>query len=250
MGNGGVLASLRMLSCRTITSTSPVAIFRFVVSGERRCTRPFTAITYSERRRFAFAIVGSSSLSKTICVRPARSRMSMKSTPPRSRTRWTHPSSTTSAPTSSARSAPHVCVRVKSPRCSATLHLQHPLHHVAGAGLRSHDLFAGGEVLDSHLASFDLVLAEDGHAWDTASFGILELLADLIGLGVHKHPQIGIPEQAGYAKRVRKPGGVEGRDHDVGRVRPERGREHAPLAHDDQDPLEAQREPARGDALA
>src|SRR5689334_14250757 len=44
----------------------------------------------------------------------------MKVTPPRSRMRCTHPSSTASAPTSSARSAPQVCVRVRSPSCSAT----------------------------------------------------------------------------------------------------------------------------------
>ena len=51
----------------------------------------------------------------------ARSRTSMNSRPPRSRTRCTHPSSTTFAPTSPGRRAPQVWVRVSSPSGSATI---------------------------------------------------------------------------------------------------------------------------------
>ena len=48
-----------------------------------------------------------------------RSRTSMKTSEPRSRTLCTQPSSTTSVPTSAARSAPQVCVRARLPSCSA-----------------------------------------------------------------------------------------------------------------------------------
>ena len=63
------------------------------VSAERRSTRPETPMTtptsaaWRRHKRVVFA--------HDDLQTPARSRISMKNTPPRSRTRWTQPSSTT-----------------------------------------------------------------------------------------------------------------------------------------------------------
>ena len=97
------------------------------VSADRRSTSPRTPMTYSGRNRFACASSFSSSRT-TICETPSRSRISMKSTPPRSRTRCTQPRSVASVPRSSARSSPQVCVRFQSPSCSAMLCLSERCH--------------------------------------------------------------------------------------------------------------------------
>jgi len=110
--NGRVVPLLMVATVWYIILASVLSVVQFYVErhyakGAVR-TIPLTPMTYSERSRFAFAICGASSLSKTTCVTPSRSRTSTNSSPPRSRTRWTHPSSTTLAPTSDGRSAPHV----------------------------------------------------------------------------------------------------------------------------------------------
>ena len=66
-----------------------------------------TPTTNSDRSRLAMVMSASFSRTTT-CEIPARSRMSRNVTPPRSRMRCTQPSTTTVAPTSSERSAPHV----------------------------------------------------------------------------------------------------------------------------------------------
>ena len=120
--NGGVFASLSTRISRASTSTSPVSSFGLTVSAERRCTRPvhgdhvLGSQPLGARPQGLAAFVAHDHLAIT----PARSRMSMKSTPPRSRTRCTQPSRTTSRPTSAGRRAPQVWVRVRSPRGSAT----------------------------------------------------------------------------------------------------------------------------------
>ena len=100
----GTAASSPRSGCRisrASTSTSPVASFGLTVSSDRRCTDAGDADRRTpSRSRLATAISASFSRTTT-CDMPARSRMSMKVTPPRSRTRCTQPSSTTSAPTSS-----------------------------------------------------------------------------------------------------------------------------------------------------
>src|SRR5439155_21302463 len=86
--------------------------FGFTVSGERRCTRPRTRITYSERSAPAFSWQARSvSGLNTICTSPSRSRRSTKITPPWSRRRCTQPPSTTSSPTRWAVISPARCVR-------------------------------------------------------------------------------------------------------------------------------------------
>src|SRR5688500_1466070 len=184
-GNGGVFASFRIVSFLTITSTSPDASFGLMVSAERRRTRPSTPMTYSDRRRLAFAISASSSLSNTTCVTPARSRTSTNSSPPRSRTRCTHPSSTASAPTSSGRSAPQVCVRVSSPSCSATF-LQVLGNRRARRSLVVSALFLRREMLHRDRAVGDLVAAHERDKWDPAGISVLDLLANLVGVRVDR----------------------------------------------------------------
>src|SRR5688572_8167411 len=109
----------------------------------------------------------------------------MNSRPPRSRTRCTHPSSTTSAPTSPGRRAPQVCVRVSSPSCSATF-----LHVLENGrprgGLVVGLLGLGGQVLDRHGTCRDFVAAKDGDKRNAAGISVLDLLADLVGLRIHE----------------------------------------------------------------
>src|SRR5688572_3427075 len=248
-GNGGVFASFRIVSFLTITSTSPVVSFGLTVSAERRRTRPSTPMTYSDRRRLALAISASSSLSNTTCVTPARSRTSTNRSPPRSRTRCTQPSSTASAPTSSGRSAPQVCVRVSSPSCSATF-LQVLENRRACRGLVVRALCLCREMLHRDGAVGDLVAAEQRDEGDPAGISVLDLLANLVSVRVDKGAQAALAEPRRHPHRMRHVGGIKHRHHHVGRPRGERCREHAALGHDDQDPLEAERKPARRDALA
>src|SRR5687768_15546130 len=147
--------------------------------------------TNSERRRLALTICASSSLSNTTCVIPARSRTSMNSSPPRSRTRCTHPSSTTFAPTSPGRNAPQVWVRVSSPSGSATILqcLQSLANLRAGARLVVRVLRLRLEVLHGDRSSRDLVAAEERHERDAPGISVLDLLADLVRVGIHQHPQ-------------------------------------------------------------
>src|SRR5688500_2377153 len=78
----------------------------------RRTTSPFTWMTYSPPRLAACAMIaaGVHSGLKESCTRPARSRRSTKTTPPRSRRLCTQPDSVTRSPACSARNAPARCV--------------------------------------------------------------------------------------------------------------------------------------------
>src|SRR5215510_3437143 len=216
MGNGGVFASFSSASRCTTTSTSPVGSFGFTVSSDRRRTRPHTPITYSDLSRLAFAISLSSSLSKTTCVTPPRSRMSMKSNPPRSRTRCTHPRRTASPPTCSERSSPHVWVRVRSPSCSATM-LQSLENRRARRGLVVSGLRLVCQVFDGDGPVADLITAQDRDKWDAACISVLDLLADLVGLGVGDHAQSRASERRGEAQCMRGVLRVEDRSHHVRR---------------------------------
>src|SRR3954466_9217411 len=164
-----------------------------MVSCDRRWTRPLIPTTNSERSFFALFISGSSSLSKTICVIPSRSRTSMNNSPPKSRTRWTHPSSTTSAPTSSGRSAPQVCVRVSSPSCSATS-FQFLEDRGACRRLFVRLLGLAGEVLDRHGAGGDFVAPQDGDVGNLSRVSVLDLFADFVRVRVDEHPQSRLTE--------------------------------------------------------
>jgi hypothetical protein len=55
IANGGGVAVFRIRTSSASTSTSPVGSFVLTVSGERRCTRPRTRTTYSERSAPAFS---------------------------------------------------------------------------------------------------------------------------------------------------------------------------------------------------
>src|SRR4051812_12173102 len=107
----------------------------------------------------------------------------MNSSPPRSRTRWTHPSSTTSAPTSSGRRAPQVCVRVSSPSCSATS-FQILENRGARRRLVVSPLGFAGEILDGHRAGVDFVAPQDGDVGNLQRISVLDLLADLVRVRV------------------------------------------------------------------
>src|SRR5687767_3154773 len=191
-------------------------------------------MTYSDRRRLALAISASSSLSNTTCVTPARSRTSTNRSPPRSRTRCTHPSRTASAPTSSGRSAPQVCVRVRSPSCSATF-LQVLENRRAGCSLVVRALCLRRQMLHGDSAVANLVAAEKRDEWNPAGISVLDLLANLVGVRVDEGAQPALAEPRGHPHRMRQVGGIEYRHHHVGRRRGEGGWEHAALGHDKQD---------------
>src|SRR5260370_145856 len=90
IGNGGVLALLRMCSFAATSSTSPLA--NSGLAFWRLMTFPSTATTNSLRACSAFACAaGCVSLLNTTCTIPVRSRTSRNSKLPRSRRRATHP---------------------------------------------------------------------------------------------------------------------------------------------------------------
>jgi hypothetical protein len=90
-----------------MTSTSPVGIFGLFVPAGRCRTLPVMRTTHSLRNEAARSnsSFGKSDGSKTLCVRPSRSRTSMKIKPPRSRREWTQPSSVTIWPICAGRSS-------------------------------------------------------------------------------------------------------------------------------------------------
>src|SRR5688572_24301437 len=228
-GNGGVFDSLRTVSVDTTTSTSPVSSLALAVSAERRRTVPCTPMTNSDRSRLALAIACWSSLSNTTCVTPPRSRTSMNSSPPRSRTRWTHPSRVTLAPTSEERNAPQVWVRVSCPSGSATL-CQFLANRLACVCLGVDLLALCLQVLHGQRPLLDLVAAHDGDIGDASRISVLDLLADLVGIGIDQHAQSGLAQQGRDPHGMRRVCGVEDRHHHVGRGGRQRRREHAPLA--------------------
>src|SRR5258708_7960222 len=81
--------------------------------GGRATTSPSTTTTVSAPSEPARAqtSAGDHAGPTAACTRPARSRRSRNTIPPRSRRRCTQPPSCTRWPTCSARSAPHRCVR-------------------------------------------------------------------------------------------------------------------------------------------
>src|SRR5437879_1186194 len=90
----------RDLAVPAATAISPVAIFGFSDPPGRRVTLPLTRTTYS----FLTSVSPIDRI--TTCTRPQRSRRSMNVTPPWSRRRATQPYSSTSRPSSLARSEP------------------------------------------------------------------------------------------------------------------------------------------------
>ena len=112
ISKGGVSARASTVSDRAFTSTSPVASFGFTMSGARRATSPSIWMTNSllsdSASLKAFSL---RSGEKTTWTSPERSRRSTKISPPWSRRAFTQPESFTSAPSRSARSSPHECVR-------------------------------------------------------------------------------------------------------------------------------------------
>ena len=95
---------------RASTSTSPVASFGLTVSADRRCTVPDDADDVLGAQPLGRGQQRARRRARRTCETPARSRMSMKSTPPRSRTRCTQPSSTTVAADVARREARRRCV--------------------------------------------------------------------------------------------------------------------------------------------
>src|SRR5262249_34803900 len=124
-------------------------------------------------------------------------------TPPRSRTRCTHPSSTTLLPTSALESSPQVWVRAIEP--SGSTPSSDSLCSIFAA---DGCLIAGLHILDRHFAPRALVGAEDGHIGGIASGRVLELLPELVGLRVDLDAQplpaqlAGEPERVGDRRRV------------------------------------------------
>ena len=90
-----------------MTSTSPVGIFGLFVPSGRARTLPVMRTTHSLRSAAACSnrSFGKSDGSKTVWVRPSRSRTSMKISPPRSRREWTQPSRVTVWPICAGRSS-------------------------------------------------------------------------------------------------------------------------------------------------
>src|SRR5688572_7831687 len=237
-----------MVSRLTSTSTCPVSSLAFTVSADRARTRPSTPTTNSDRSRFALPSSVSSSLSNTTCVTPARSRTSMKSTPPRSRTRWTQPSSTTPAPTSLWRRAPQVCVRVSSPSASATVR-QYLTNRGARRGLGIGGLGLGRQVLDSHGAGRHFVAAQYRDKWDVERISVLDLLAELVRLGVDQHAQaVGAQPRRQRQDLWAVGGGKKGHHHVGWRLTHGSGKNLA-ICHHNEDSFETQREPAGWDRL-
>ena len=109
---GGVLEVFRTSILVQSTSTSPVARLGLVCPSMRWRTSPSTRMGHSGRTVSAAAKTSGEhrSGSKNICVRPSRSRRSMKMRPPKSRRARTQPVSVTLWPMLSARSSPQVWV--------------------------------------------------------------------------------------------------------------------------------------------
>ena len=99
-----------MSICATRISTAPVASAGLTVAAVRATTSPETLTTSSGLSEPAAVWTSPASGWKTSCSRPERSRRSMKTTPPWSRRRCTHPATRTVSPTASA-AATQVCVR-------------------------------------------------------------------------------------------------------------------------------------------
>src|SRR5438094_603519 len=102
-----VLATEITSRSEATTSTSPVGMRGFSAPGRRRATLPSTRTTYSERKSDAFVCAcGAWAGLNTTWIAPQRSRRSMKINPPWSRRRATQPYSSSSRPSSDARSEP------------------------------------------------------------------------------------------------------------------------------------------------
>src|SRR3972149_5010178 len=111
----------------------------------------------------------------------------MKRSAPRSRTRCTQPSRTTSEPTSFAVSTPAVWVRASFPRgviCIVVLPASAGSQDLRDRRARNADLLAGLQILDRDLATGDLVAAEDRRKRDVLPGGVFHLLAQLVRLRV------------------------------------------------------------------
>src|SRR3990172_529136 len=125
----------------------------------------------------------------------------MKVTPPRSRTRWTHPSNIALAPTSSVRSAPHVWVRAKLPKASA-IRLYSLLDERPGFGASDGLLLARPEILDRHVPLRTFIVSKNRHKSHASGRRVFELLAQLLSLRVDVHPQAGAAEIGGQRERI------------------------------------------------
>ena len=112
MENGGVTEVLSTSMALARTSMSPVSMLGLTASAARSRTLPVTFSTNSRPRCSALekSSAETQSGSTTTWVYPQRSRKSQKMRPPWSRLCHAQPVSTTSLPTSSLRSSPHVAV--------------------------------------------------------------------------------------------------------------------------------------------
>src|SRR5438309_3814998 len=109
----GVRAGPTITNFEGWTSTSPVASSGFRMFAGRATTSPSTSTTVSPVRPPAIRRTSSGALGPTAtCTRPARSRRSMNTIPPRSRRRCTHPPKRTRCPACCARSSPQRSVRL------------------------------------------------------------------------------------------------------------------------------------------
>ena len=106
-GKGSTSAMFSTSRSAAATSTSPVTIFGLFVPAGRRRAVPVMATTHSLRNAAARSKIslGRSEGSKTVCVRPSRSRTSMKMSPPRSRREWTQPDKVTVCPMCAGRNS-------------------------------------------------------------------------------------------------------------------------------------------------
>ncbi len=111
-GNGSGSASLSTSTSSATTSISPVGSSGFSFPAGRVRTVPVTSTQNSDLSSWPPASDGASSPRHTTCATPLASRKSMKTTPPWSRRRATHPASTTCSPACDARSVPASWVRI------------------------------------------------------------------------------------------------------------------------------------------
>ena len=244
-----------------------VFIFGFTASAARATTFPFTEMTNSERNRFTLFTSGSLSRATT-CVRPWRSRRSMKTNEPRSRMQ-VHPTEQDDVPADVRRRQFAVGVGarglsewfdvhfVRCPlsevRCPRSVC---PRSVVRGQVRAGAEVIGDGQPFDnlcSPVVMFFTVTTPRARSsppsmvtnFTPREAAYLNCFPSLSDSGYTSTRRAGGPQVGVEFQRFLDRLAFEQRDQDVRRGRREVLRKHIAFGHDHQDPLEPQRKAAR-----
>src|SRR5262245_4245863 len=127
---------------------------------------------------------------------------------------------------------------------------QPPVDLAGQLGSRDRHLLSTSQVFYRGCASRLLVVSHDNHEWCGSGGRVSELLGELVWLRVHVNPEARVTKLGSQGQRVGLRGLIPDGHHHVGVARDEGFRKHPTLVHDDENPLEAEREPTSRDALA